>query len=253
MKRIFAFTVLVLSLVGCELTHPSNTEVTSSELTFYTSSQFGKCIVTPAELVSAVIDFDKYLNMSEEEMILDENIYGLANYLGENSYRFSHHHISVSCTVNTDGKSILEPGTVWTFSQIGYFGYYGDTTIGMSYDVNIYDESTLEMVADSTWIFKTKGQETTIRMIKSDVPQCWDIVCEGSEDGDNGLKSISKTGSDGFKMWCTKQNIDEKYSSRTMSFSGVFSTAIFKDEELLDYCTFAMRPGFNATITTSRD
>ena len=253
MKRIFALTVLVFSISGCELTHPSNTEVSSSDLSFYTSAQFGKCIVTPAELVSVAIDFDKYLKMSEEEMILDQNIYGLAKYLGENSYSLSHHHIGISCNVNTDGKSIVEKGSVWKFPYIAYFGYYGDATIGMSYDVNISDESTLEMVADSTWLFKTKGQETTIRMIKSDVPQCWDIVCEGREDGDDGLKSISKTGSDGFKMWCTKQNIDEKYSSRTMSFSGVFSTAIFKDEELLDYCTFAMRPGFNATITTSRD
>ena len=70
MKRILAFTVSVLSIVGCELTHPSNTVVTSSDLTFYTSSQFGKCIVAPTELITAAIDFDKYLQMSEEEMIL---------------------------------------------------------------------------------------------------------------------------------------------------------------------------------------
>ena len=253
MKRIFALTILVLSIAGCELTHPSNTEVTSSELTFYTSAQFGKCIVTPAELVSVAIDFDKYLKMSEEEMILDQNIYGLANYLGENSYSLSHHHIGISCIVDTDGKSILEKGTVWEFSHIGYFGYYGDSTLGMSYDVNIGDEFTLEMVADSTWIFKTKGQETTIRMIKNDIPQCWEIECEGTEVGDNGLVSVSKTGSEGFKMWCVKQEIDEKYSSRTMSFSGTFSTEIFRNEELIDFCTFSMKPGFNATITTSRD
>ena len=253
MKRIFALTILVLSIVGCELTHPSNKVVTSSELTFYNSSQFGKCIVTPAELVSVALDFDKYLKMSEEEMIMDKNIYGLANYLGENSYRISHHHIGLSCTVDTDGKSILEPGTVWAFPQISYFGYYGDTTIGMSYDVNLNDESTLETLADSTWLFKSKGIEATVRMIKSDITQCWDIVSEGHEDGDNGLSSISKTGTDGFKMWCTMQDIDEKYSSRTMSFSGTFSTAIFKDDEMIDFCTFAMRPGFNATITTSRD
>lgn len=253
MKRILAFTVSVLSIVGCELTHPSNTVVTSSDLTFYTSSQFGKCIVAPTELITAAIDFDKYLQMSEEEMILDENIYGLANYLGENSYRFSHHHISISCTVDTGGKSILEPGTVWKFSDIGYYGYYGDTTIGMSYDVNINDESSLEMLADSTWVFKTKGLETTVSLIKNEMAQCWGIECEGVDEAQNGISSISRTGTDGFRMWCAEQNIDEKYSSRTMSFSGTFSTAIFRNEELIDFCTFAMKPGFNATITTSRD
>ena len=253
MKRIFALTILVLSIVSCELTHPSSKVVTSSDLIFYTSSQFGKCIVAPAELISAAIDFDKYLKMSEEEMILDENIYGLANYLGENSYRFSHHHIALSCTVDTDGKSILEPGTVWKFSDIGYYGYYGDTTIGMSYDVNINDESSLEMLADSTWVFKTKGLETTVKMIKNDIAQSWSIECEGEDESKNGISSVSKTSIDGFRMWCAKQNIDEKYSSRTMSFSGTFSTNIFKDGELIDFCTFAMKPGFNATISTSRD
>ena len=253
MKRIFALTILVLSVTSCVLSHPSNTEVTSSELIFYTSAQFGKCIVTPAELVSAAIDFDKYLKMSEEEMILDENIYGLANYLGENSYRFSHHHIAVSCTVDTDGKSILDPGTVWTFSNIGYFGYYGDTTIGMSYDVNISDESTLEIVAENTWVFKSKGIKTTIHMIQNETPQCWGIESEGSDEGTDGLFSTSRTGENGFKMWCAKQNIDEKYSSRTMSFSGDFITEIYKGNDLIDFCTYAMKPGFNTTITTSRD
>ena len=167
MKRIIAFTALVLTVISCEITHPSNKEVTSHELTYYTSAQFGKCIVTPAELVSVAIDFDRYLKMSEEEMILDQNIYGLANYLGDNSYRISHHKISLSCTIDTDGKSILEPGTVWTFPSIGYYGYYGDTTIGMSYDVNIYDSSTLETLTDSTWLFKSKGIETKVRLVNT--------------------------------------------------------------------------------------
>ena len=186
-------------------------------------------------------------------MILDQNIYGLANYLGDNSYRISHHNISLSCTIDTDGKSILEPGTVWTFPSIGYYGYYGDTTIGMSYDVNIYDSSTLETLTDSTWLFKSKGIETKVRMINNDNPQSWSIESKGSDEGEDGLYSISRTGEDGFKMWCAQQNIDEKYSSRTMSFSGTFSTEIYKDQELIDFCTFAMKSGFNATISTSRD
>lgn len=253
MKKIFAYTIIILALASCQITNPSNSTISSSDLTFYTSYQLGRCISMPAELMNVVLDFDQYLKKTEEEMILDENFYGIASYLGENSYRISHHKIGLSCTVDTGGKSILEPGAVWEFSYIGYYGYYADSAIGMSYDININEVSSLEMVADSTWSFTSESIESTIVMAKTDSTRCWNVKGRCTEDNDNGMSSISRTGEGGIKMWCIVQEIDEKYSSRSISYSGTFSTEIYRNNELIDFCTFAFRPGFNSTVTTSRD
>lgn len=264
MKRIFTYTVLVLALVGCTMTAPSNPEISSSDLSFYSSYHLGRCISMPAELTSVILDFDQYLKKSEEEMILDENFYGVASHLGDNTYQISHHHIGISCTVDTGGKSILDPGTVWEFSNIAYYGYYGDPTIGMSYDIYVNEESSLEAVADSVWSFTSKGITSKIHMLKSDVAKCWNIYgcsIENSEGGGSavlqnnveGMYSVSGSGEEGMKMWCIMQNIDEKYSSRSISYSGTFSTDIYKGDELIDFCRFGFRPGFNSTVTTSRD
>lgn len=264
MKRIFTYTFIILALAGCRITSPSNPSVTNSDLTFYTTYQLGRCISMPAELTSVVLDFDQYLKKSEEEMLLDENFYGVASYLGENTYRISHHHIGISCTVDTDGKSILDPGTVWEFSNIGYFGYYADAAVGMSYDIYINEESALKMVADSTWSFTSKGIESTLHMLKTDTARCWNIHGKSVENTEGsgstvmhnnveGMYSISVTGEEGMKMWCIEQQIDEKYSSRSISYSGTFATDIYKGNDLIDFCTFAFMPGFNSTVTTSRD
>ena len=253
MKRLFAYTILILSVAGCTITNPASKTVSISDLKYYSSYQLGLCVSMPAELTSVVLDFDNYLKKSEEEMILDENFYGIASYLGENSYRISHHHIGISCTVDTGGKSILEQDAVWEFSNISYYGYYGDTTIGMSYDITINEESALKMVADSTWSFTSDCVESTIQMVKTDTARCWNIHGRSLEDSENGMHSVSVTGEDGVKMWCIEQTIDEKYSSRSISYSGIFSTDIYKGDELIDFCRFAFRPGFNSTITTSKD
>lgn len=264
MKRIFAYTVIILALAGCRITSPTNPTVTSSELTFHSTYHLGRCVAMPAELMNVVLDFDQYLKKSEEDMIHDKNFYGIASYLGENSYRISHHKIGLSCTVDTKGKSILDQGTVWEFSNIGYYGYYGDPAIGMSYDISVYEPSSLEIVADSTWSFISKGIESTLELVKTDSTRCWNIRGKSVENTEGtgstvmqenveGMYSLSVTGEEGIRMWCIEQNIDEKYSSRSISYSGTFSTDIYKGDELIDFCTFAFRPGFNSTITTSRD
>lgn len=252
MKRIFTYTIIILALAGCQINYSRNTVVSSNELTHYSSYQLGKCVTLPAELLSVVIDFDRYLKMSEEEKILDENIFGLASYLGEYSYSTSHHHIGISCTFNTGGKSILEPGSVWKFSRIGYYGYYSDSAIGFSYDINLNDEASLEMVADSTWKFTTNEIETTITMVESDIT-CWKVYGKAIDQGENGMTSISRTGEDGMTLWCIVQSIDEKYSSRSISYNGTFMTDIYRNNESADFCVFGFKPGFNSTITTSRD
>ena len=252
MKRFFAYTIILLALAGCQINHSSNTVVSNDELSYYASYQFGKCVAMPAELLNVVLDFDKYLKMRDEEKILDENIFGLATYLGEDSYSTSHHHIGITCTLDTGGKSILEPGTVWKFSKIGYYGYYGDSAIGFSYDVSINDESKLEMVADSTWKFTSSNIETTITMIENDIT-CWKVHALATDQGENGMTSISKTGEDGMTIWCIMKSIDEKYSSRSLSYSGTFITDIYRNNEPADFCVLGFKPGFNSTITTSRD
>ena len=252
MKRIYTYTVIVLTLVGCNITSPSNPTVTNSELTFHSTYHLGRCVAMPAELMNVVLDFDQYLKKSEEDMIQDKNFYGIASYLGENSYRISHHKIGLSCTIDTGGRSILDKGTVWEFASIGYYGYYGDSAIGMSYDISVYELSSLEMVTDSTWAFTSYGIESTLEMVKTDSTRCWKIHGKSVENTE-GMYSLSVTGEEGMKIWCIDQNIDEKYSSRSPSYSGTFATDIYKDDKVIDFCRFAFRPGFNSTITTSRD
>ena len=252
MKRIFAYTVLVLALVGCTVTNPSNPTVTSTELIFYSTSHFGHCVAMPAELMNVVLDFDEYLKKSEEDMIHDKNFYGVASYLGENSYRISHHKIGLSCTLDTGGKSILDQDAVWEFSNISYYGYYGDSSIGMSYDIYLNEVSSIKMLADSTWSFTGPNIESTLEMVKTDSTRCWNVQGRSIENTED-IYSVSTTGEEGMKIWCIDQNIDEKYSSRSLSYSGTFATDIYKDDKVIDFCRFAFRPGFNSTITTSRN
>ena len=243
MKRIFIFTVSVLSAIGCTLTSPTSPEVTAYNLQVYSSLELGKCVAMPTVLTSAMLDFDEYLKKSKEEMLMDEVFNGNVNYKGENKYEITLRKLYLTCTVDTGGKSIFENDAVWTVSGIYYSDVYTDGAFLVSPDVRVSGESTLTMVSDSTWFFESEGIETTIKLAAEDPLGGWIIEGRSVDIGTDHLWSQSTTGEGGIKV----------YSHNNLSYNGTFTTEIYKEDEQLDFCTFSFRPGFTSSVTTSRD
>lgn len=253
MKRIFIFAAVVLASMGCTLTYPSKVEVTAHELQVYGSYQFGKTVAMPTALMDVMIDFDSYLAKSDSEKILDENFYENVTFHGENTYSLYHRATGLSCNVNTGGKSILEEDVQWRVIGIGYSEFYGDMSVGVSLDIFVDDESTIRMVADSTWAFSSKYIECTATKAKQDSVEFWNVEGRCSDNGDNGLKSQSVTGEGGVNVWRIEHESGTNHAYTTLSYGGTFTTEIYKEDNQIDFCRFAFRPGFNSSITTSRD
>jgi hypothetical protein len=253
MRRIFISAALVLASVGCTLTSPANKEVTAYDLQVYGSYQFGKTVAMPTGLLNAMIDFDAYLAKSDTEKLLDENFYGNVTFFGEDTYHVSHRSAGVYCTVNTGGKSILEKDAQWNVTGIGYNEFYGDMSVGVSLDVFVEGESTIEKVADSTWVFNSEGIESTMTKVKQDSLYFFNVEGNCIDHGDNGLEAVSATEEGGVNVWRIEHDSGNNYKYTTLSYSGTFTTEIYMEDNQIDFCRFAFKPGFNSSITTSRD
>ena len=244
MKRIFIFAASVLSATACTLTSPTSPEVTAYNLQVYSSLEFGKCVAMPTVLTSTMIDFDEHLKKSYEEKLMDEAFNGNVNYKGENKYEITlFRKLYLTCTVDTGGKSIFENGAVWTVSDIYYGDVYTDGVVGLSLDVKVSEESTLTMVSDSTWFFESEGIATTIKLAAEDSMEYWLVEGRSVDIGTDNLWSQSTTGEGGIKA----------FGYDNLSYNGSFTTEIYKESDQIDFCTFSFRPGFTASVTTSKD
>lgn len=238
MKRISTFIILLLALAGCQISSPKGRVVTSKDLINYSSYHLGRCVSMPAELMRALIEFDENLHTTH------------------NTHKIDPKDIAMSCTVDTGGKSLFDKGMTWTFSNIAYYGYYTDATVGLSFDVTVDCISTLAYEGDNTWNFVSEGIDCTIRLEKDEASDYWVIEGRSTATGTNGTSSISVTEEGGIRVYIT-EHLDEydkeERTYTTISYIGNFYTDIYKGDELIDYCSLSFKSGANSVAETSRD
>ncbi len=255
MKKIYAYIALAIVSTGCLVNNPYERVVGQSDLVNYTSTQLGRCATMPAELIETMVDFEKYLNKSDEEKLLDAEFYGNVSFFGEDTYGVKSATKSLYCIVDTGGKSIHEDGVEWEFVSISFYGNYTDESISSYFQDIIIEGGKLKTVDSKTgiWTFNAENIESKITKVPGDSLQAWNIIGSCTEHAGNGIRSTSTTGEDGITYRKVMMDRNTVYPYIRASYSGTFTTEIFKENEKTDWCRFAFRPGFNSTVTSSRE
>ena len=255
MKKIYAYITLAIVSTGCLVNNPYERVVGQSDLVNYTSTQLGRCATMPAELIETMVDFEKYLNKSDEEKLLDAEFYGNVSFFGEDTYGVKSATKSLYCIVDTGGKSIHEDGVEWEFASISFYGNYTDESISSYFQDIIIEGGKLKTVDSKTgiWTFNAENIESKITKVPGDSLQAWNIIGSCTEHAGNGIRSTSTTGEDGITYRKVMMDRNTVYPYIRASYSGTFTTEIFKENEKTDWCRFAFRPGFNSTVTSSRE
>ena len=255
MKKIYAYITLAIVSTGCLVNNPYERVVGQSDLVNYTSTQLGRCATMPAELIETMVDFEKYLDKSDEEKLLDAEFYGNVSFFGEDTYGVKSATKSLYCIVDTGGKSIHEDGVEWEFASISFYGNYTDESISSYFQDIIIEGGKLKTVDSKTgiWTFNAENIESKITKVPGDSLQAWNIIGSCTEHAGNGIRSTSTTGEDGITYRKVMMDRNTVYPYIRASYSGTFTTEIFKENEKTDWCRFAFRPGFNSTVTSSRE
>lgn len=255
MKKIYAYIALAIVSTGCLVNNPYERVVGQSDLVNYTSTQLGRCATMPAELIETMVDFEKYLDKSDEEKLLDAEFYGNVSFFGEDTYGVKSATKSLYCIVDTGGKSIHEDGVEWEFASISFYGNYTDESISSYFQDIIIEGGKLKTVDSKTgiWTFNAENIESKITKVPGDSLQAWNIIGSCTEHAGNGIRSTSTTGEDGITYRKVMMDRNTVYPYIRASYSGTFTTEIFKENEKTDWCRFAFRPGFNSTVTSSRE
>ena len=110
----------------------------------------------------------------------------------------------------------------------------------------------MENPADSVWTFHADNVESRVKMIRTDSTRVWKVEGHCRVNGENGLSSVSATGAEGMSVRKVWVDLGSMYPRQEISYSGSFSTDLFKGDEKIDFCTMTFRPGFAASCTTSR-
>ena len=254
MKKIYAYIALAIVSTGCLVNNPYERVVGQSDLVNYTSTQLGRCATMPAELIETMVDFEKYLNKSDEEKLLDAEFYGNVSFFGDDTYGVKSATKSLYCIVDTGGKSIHEDGAEWEFASISFYGNYTDESISSYFQDIIIEGGKLKTVDSKTgiWTFNAENIESKITKVPGDSLQAWNIIGSCTEHAGNGIRSTSTTGEDGITYRKVMMDRNTVYPYIRASYSGTFTTEIFKENEKTDWCRLAFRPGFNSTVTSSR-
>ena len=255
MKKIYAYIALAIVSTGCLVNNPYERVVGQSDLVNYTSTQLGRCATMPAELIETMVDFEKYLNKSDEEKLLDAEFYGNVSFFGDDTYGVKSATKSLYCIVDTGGKSIHEDGAEWEFASISFYGNYTDESISSYFQDIIIEGGKLKTVDSKTgiWTFNAENIESKITKVPGDSLQAWNIIGSCTEHAGNGIRSTSTTGEDGITYRKVMMDRNTVYPYIRASYSGTFTTEIFKENEKTDWCRFEFRPGFNSTVTSSRE
>ena len=254
MKKIYAYMMTILALASCQVTNPYSKVVDANDLMIYNHGELGRCVTCPAELLDVLIGFEEYLNKSDEDKMYDQKYYGRITDYGSDTYGISAQISGLNCTVDTGGKSIWEEGAEWEFSVISYYGHYNDSQLYINHDVYFDKGGVLKMEnpADSVWTFHADNVESRVKMIMTDSTRVWKVEGHCRVNGENGLSSVSATGAEGMSVRKVWVDLGTTYPRQEISYSGSFSTDLFKGDEKIDFCTMTFRPGFAASCTTSR-
>lgn len=255
MKKIYAFLAILPIVTACEVSMSQVSPVTSYTLENYARKKLVEHIAMPAEALEFAIEFDAYLKLSDLEQEADYRFFANTKEIEPGVYEVSYQSMlysrNIYFTVDTQGTSITEEGSVWKMRS---FSYYGSELIYHSNwesSFKLADDSEIMMLssADSTWAVKmgqTGSAKLRMHPMRDKLYE-WTVESRGSEETD--IDIMSEFGTTG------PFTLRERYleSGETSNvYSGNFNVDIYRNGEPLDYCHLNCAKGMQINVKTSR-
>ena len=111
MKRlIMLFATASVLFTACKLENGSTSGHTYSRMESYTYSMFNANVIRPAAEINLLIELDRYIKATPEELQSDEFAWHRKNFFHEDDVTFNVRGLG---TVYTYGKSFFDEGAAW--------------------------------------------------------------------------------------------------------------------------------------------
>lgn len=254
MKRIYAFLAMLPIVAACEVGMSQVNPVTSYTLEDYARRKMAEHVAMPTEALEFAIEFDAYLKLSDLEQEADYRFFAntkeTAPGVYEVSYQSAKEYRNIYFTVDTQGTSITDEGSVWKMEN---FSYHGNEIIykGSRASFRLPEGTEIMMIsaADSTWAVKM-GENSSARLkmhpMRGKLYE-WTVESRGTEETDMDI--VSEFGTTG-PMTLRERYIESGETSNV--YLGNFNVDIYRDGEPLDYCHLNCVKGMQIIVKTSR-
>lgn len=256
MKRILIAILLCSGIWSCQVQNSYVRPVDSLQLFCYSSGLCGNYVTVPVELMELLLDFDDYLCKSQLDKEADTLFYGKIEEIYDNVYSFDDmSEIMIQCTIDTQGKSLREKGTVWLVASLYSWGYVDSDVLTGLYDYYLpeYTEIRAEDPDASEWVVAFDDMfETTLKYKgRTEGRDAWMVSSTGRAVAEKtGLVAVFTTGEAPLEVKERKMSDNERYLGNT--YSGQFNVDIYDGETLKDFCHTTFRPGFTTKYDTNR-
>lgn len=244
-------------MASCILEYSDVRVVDENVLKQYADMRRYETVDVPLELMEAMIEFDAYLSLPDDQKQASSMFFGNYKEVEDNLYSISVYDkstfASMMMEVFTGGKSIWAEKAVWRVNGFLYDGRYLDGVPEEDDDV-LEDGMELALVssADSTWTLKI-GERAAVKMKMHPVNDglyTWTVNAEGEESGEVAEDMTSEFGTVGSFLVRELYDGDSKYVHNF--YEGQFNVSIFKDGEPHDYCYVTYKYDQQPVYKTSR-
>ncbi len=255
-KNIIIALIFSIGLASCQVNNFEDDAVTRNELIQFSTRTFGTYIVIPIETTEVLIDFDKYLKLSNDEKEEDGRFYGYVEQMYDDVYKINdsaEHHISF--VVKTGGVSLQTVGTEWKIANLKLEGsdpiienYYG-----LSYEFT--EELSLLTTADGEWTISGEAFDTKMQYQGDDNGRdMWQVYSKGTVKSKSGVSAKFATSATGIGVKELTREPGSLSPYRGNAYEGKFNVNIYSNANVqIDYCNMDLSAGFITKFKTSKD
>ena len=250
MKKTIIYLMIVLCVVSCEIYGGEYIRGTGDELSTYTMDAFNGHVMMPVLMTEMAIDFDAYLNLSDEEKKKDFRFYGNIRNPEENHYIIETGN--TTCTLKTDGRSVWDEDSQWTFLSFSTMTYLNGRG-------SLYCSTSEKIVLDSDPVAPGDTSVRLFSMVYGGDPVGM-VLCSSSEEGlewnvgaagvikdQKGYTGEYMTGSGGIIV---EKRYNEPVKDTEYICSGEFLVTVYRNDEPIDICKAVFRPGVKVEFIT---
>ncbi len=249
-KYIILIITAFIALTSCKVSGTYNVGIQPYELYKLSKKTMVSYVAIPVETVELILEFDKYLQLSQEDKEKDLRFYGVVNQIYDDVFELNDgEEYKISCIVKTNGVSLQDYEAEWIVRSLEVSGY--DFTLEESVSVRYSEDFVIINTADSEW--SMFGDYFTTKMTyegEDSGRDMWKVHTQGTEKADNGLVTKFITPNE----LTVKELVRREDSTyRGNAYGGAFNVEVCKRERRLDYCYITFIPGFTTKYETSRD
>lgn len=255
-KNIIIAIILSLVLASCEVNSFQDAGVTRNELIQFTTRTFGTYVIIPIETAEVLIDFDKYLQLSDDDKEADTRFYGNVEQIYDDVYKISdayEHHIT--CVVKTGGISLQTVGATWEFASLKLEG--SDPIIENYYGLSYEFPEGLKLVTTGAQEWTMVGDDFDTKMVyqgEDNGRDMWQVYAKGTITSANRVSAKFTTISSGVSVKELTKEPGSLSRYRGNAYGGKFNIDLYNSKGThIDYCYMNLTPGFITRFQTSKD